>query len=61
MLTPHNCEFFAKISQGMGVPFEENKWQFSLKYTDDQVLVVQDADNLEFILKRLNTTYKEWG
>ena len=38
----------------------KNKCLFSLNYADDQVIIAQDADNLKFILKRLNKTYKEW-
>ena len=43
----------------MGVPIEENKFLFSLNYADDQVIIAQDAEALEFILKRLNKAYKE--
>ena len=42
----------------MGVPIKENKCLFSLNYADVQVIIAQDADDLEFILKRLNNTYK---
>ena len=45
----------------MGVPIEENKFLFSLNYADDQVIIAQDAEDLEFILKRLSKTYKEGG
>ena len=45
----------------MGVPIEENKFLFSLNYADDQVIIAQDANDLEFILKRLNKAYKEGG
>ena len=44
----------------MGEPIEENKFLFSLNY-DDQVIIAQDAEDLEFILKRLNKAYKEFG
>ena len=33
----------------------------SLNYADDQVIIAQDADDLKFILKRLNKAYKEEG
>jgi Reverse transcriptase (RNA-dependent DNA polymerase). len=49
------------ICQGMGVPTKENKFMFSLRYADDQVIIAQDAGDIKFILKKLNTTYKEWG
>ena len=45
----------------MGVPIEENKFLYSLNYADDQVITAQDAEDLEFILKRLNKAYKEGG
>ena len=44
-----------KSSQGMGVPLEENN------YADEQVVTSQDADDSEFIFKRLKEIYKEWG
>jgi hypothetical protein len=44
----------------MGVPVEESKCLFSLNYADD-VIITQNVDDLEFILKSLNTAYKEWG
>jgi len=43
------------------VPIEEIKFQFSLIYADDQVIIAQDAEDFEFILKRLNKAYKEGG
>ena len=47
----------------MGVPIEENNCLFSLNYSDE-VIIAQDADNLEFILKghvkkRLNNLFKK--
>ena len=49
-----------KSCQGMRVSIEENKCLPSLNYDEDQVIIGQDADDLEFILKRLDKTYKEW-
>jgi hypothetical protein len=43
----------------MGVSIEEKKFLFSLNYADGQVIIAQDADDLEFILKILNKAYKE--
>ena len=42
----------------MGVPVQENESLFSLNYAGDQVIIAQDADDLEFILKRLDTHMK---
>ena len=50
-----------KSYQGMGVPIEEIKFLFCHNYAEDQVVIDQDADDLEFNLKRLKTAYKEWG
>ena len=44
----------------MGVPIEENKCLFSLNCAD-QVIIAQDADDLEYIIRRLNKAYKESG
>ena len=38
---------------------EENKGLFYRNYGDGQVIIAQYADNLKFILKRLNKAYKE--
>ena len=43
----------------MGVPIEKNKFLISLNYADDQDIIAQDAEYLEFILKWLNKAYKE--
>ena len=43
------------------MPIEENKFLFSLNYADDQVIIAQDAEDLEFILKKLKRTYKKCG
>ena len=40
---------------------EENRCLFSHNSADDKVIVAQEADDLEFILKRLKTAYKDWG
>ena len=37
--------------QGKGVQMEENKCQFSFDSADDQAIIAQDADDLEYILK----------
>jgi hypothetical protein len=43
----------------MGLPIKENKSLFPLNYDDDaECILDQDANDFEFILKRLNTT---WG
>ena len=42
----------------MGATIEENKCLFSLNYANDQFIIVQGADDLQFILKRLKIHIK---
>ena len=37
----------------MGGPIEENKFLFSLNYADDQVIITQDAEDLDVYVKFL--------
>ena len=46
-----------KSCQGVGVPIKQNKCWFSLNYVNDKVIILQGPENLEYVLKRLNTTY----
>ena len=47
-LEKKTLDHWKKSSEGMGVPIEENKFLFSLNYVDDQVIIAQDAEDLEF-------------
>jgi len=38
-----------KSCQAMGVPLDENRCLLPLNYVDNQVIIVQDTDDLEFI------------
>ena len=45
----------------MRVPIKDNKRLFSRNYADDQVIIVQDTDDLEFILKSLHIKHIKNG
>ena len=38
------------------MPIKGNNYSFTLNNADDQVIIAQDTDDLEFILMRLNKT-----
>ena len=42
-------DHWKKSCQGMRVPIEKYKCLFSRNYTDDHVIIAQDANDLEFI------------
>lgn len=44
----------------MGIPIN-NEQLFTLSFADDQVVLAQDAYDLEFMIKRLYNEYKKWG
>ena len=44
----------------MGVPISDT-YLFNLNFADDQVIIAQDAYDLEFMLKRLYKEYERWG
>ena len=48
-----------KSCQGMGVPIEENKCLFSLNYADGQVIIAEDAHDLELINQYILTWHSE--
>ena len=58
ILLKKTLDYWKKKWQGMGVPIE-NKCLFSLNYADDQVIIAQDADDLEFTLKKDWTRHKK--
>jgi hypothetical protein len=44
----------------MGIPIQ-NTHVYSLNFADDQVLIVQDHDDMEFMAQKLQEEYKKWG
>lgn len=56
-----NCLKEWKTSCGpMGIPIGDNLI-FTLSFADDQVVLAQDAYDMEFMLRRLHNTYTKWG
>lgn len=45
---------------GMDIPIN-NEQLFIVSFADDQVVLAQDAYDLEFMIKRLYNEYKKWG
>jgi hypothetical protein len=43
----------------MGIPIQ-NTHVYSLNFTDDQVLIAQDYDDMEFMARKLKVEYEKW-
>ena len=46
---------------GMGVPLDEIGTLFTLCFADDQVVVAQDAEDAEYMARKLVVEYRKWG
>ena len=46
--------------QPMGIPIQ-NTYVYSLSFADDQVVLAQDHDDMEYMTRKLKEEYKEWG
>ena len=44
----------------MGIPMQ-NTHVYSLNFADDQVLISQDHDDMEFMARKLKDEYEKWG
>jgi len=44
----------------MGIPIQ-NAHVYSLNFADDQVLIAQDHDDMEFMARKLKEEYEKWG
>jgi hypothetical protein len=44
----------------MGIPIQ-NTHVYSLNFADDQVLIAQDHDDMEFMARKLKEEYEKWG
>jgi hypothetical protein len=44
----------------MGIPIQ-NTYAYSLNFADDQVLLAQDNDDVEYTARKLTEEYEEWG
>ena len=46
--------------QPMGIPIQ-NTYVYSLSFTDYQVLIAQDHDDMEYMTRKLKEEYEKWG
>jgi hypothetical protein len=46
--------------QPMGVPIQYT-YVYSLNFADDQVLLAQDHDDMEYMARKLKEEYEKWG
>ena len=44
----------------MGIPIQ-NTYVYSLSFTDDQVVLAQDHDDMAYVTRKLKEEYEEWG
>ena len=44
----------------MGIPIQ-NTYVYSLNFADDQVLLAQDHDDMEYMVRKLKEEYEKWG
>ena len=44
----------------MGIPIQ-NTYVYSLIFADNQVLLVQDHDDMEYMPRKLKEEYEKWG
>ena len=45
----------------MGVPSGDFETPFTLCFADDQVVVAQDQDDAEYMMRKLVEEYRKWG
>ena len=44
----------------MGIPIQ-NTYVYSHNFADDQVLLAQDHDDMEYMARKLKEEYEKWG
>jgi len=44
----------------MGIPIQ-NTFVYSISFADDQVLLAQDHDDIEYMTRKLKEEYEKWG
>ena len=44
----------------MGIPIQ-NTYAYSLSFADDQVLLAQGHDDMEYMTRKLKEEYEKWG
>ena len=51
---------FKELEKEMGIPIE-NIYVYSLIFADDQVLLAQGYDDMEYMARKLKEEYEKWG
>lgn len=49
-----------KCSQ-MGIPINDNLSLYTLHFADDQIVMAQDKEDLEYMTRKLIKEYEKWG
>ncbi|XP_044749542.1 uncharacterized protein LOC123310188 [Coccinella septempunctata] len=50
-----------KKCSGMGIPLNDETTLYTLCFADDQILIAQDQDDLNYMTRKLVEEYKKWG
>ncbi|XP_045462483.1 uncharacterized protein LOC123672426 [Harmonia axyridis] len=45
----------------MGTPFDEETTLYTLSFADDQIVIAQDVDDLNYMTRKLVEEYAKWG
>ena len=45
----------------MGVKLTNEKYIFNLLFVIDQVVIAQDEEDIEYLMRKLLDAYREWG
>ena len=53
-------EEWKRKCSGMGISLE-NTTLYTLQFADDQVVLVGDKEDLEYMTRKLKETYEKWG
>lgn len=57
----HVLKEWKKKCSGMGVPLNDTDTLYTLCFADDQVVIAQDADDAEYMTRKLVLEYRRWG
>jgi hypothetical protein len=53
-------EEWKRTCHGMGIPLE-NTTLYTLQFSDDQVVLAGDKEDLEYMARKLKESYEKWG
>jgi hypothetical protein len=45
----------------MGLPINQDYYLYNLLFEDDQVIIAQDTEDAEYMLRKLDVEYNKWG